>query len=229
MVAWNIYSYLKGEPGTNMKKIISLLLLLACTIGFVACSPATTPEKKDIFSLAQSSASPTRIVTDVTYQEKDGGSTYGGHYVTESEGQNAIMTYEYTRPARLDEAAESETKTVKGTMYYKDGKVSTDGDAYETEAFTFTGGAFNLDRTLLTDIRISEDERTLTAVIAAENAEKVLGAALQAEGAITLTVKSNGVYITNVNITYTSPSGAAVAVRTSRSYNTIKLDFGDKA
>ncbi|HBJ19219.1 MAG TPA: hypothetical protein DDY70_05740 [Clostridiales bacterium] len=213
-----------------MKKIISLLLLLACVFAFAACSPTSTGPK-DIFTLAKSSVSPTRIVTDVTYQEKDGGSIYTGHYVTESEGQNAIMTYEYTRPARLDEAADSETKTVKGTIYYKDGKVSTDGDTYETEALVWSGGKFALDKGLLADIQISEDERTLTATLTPENAEKILGTKFDTNGNsnITLTVKSNGTYITNVNITYTSPSGAAVAVRTSRSYNAIQLDFGGNA
>lgn len=212
-----------------MKKIISFLLLLGCVFAFAACAPSSETGPKDIFALAKSSVTPTRIVTDVTYQEKDGGSTYGGHYVTESEGQNAIMTYEYTRPARLDEAADSETKTVKGTIYYKDGKVSTDGDTYETESLVWSGGSFALDKALLADVTVSEDGRTLTATLTPENAEKILGSAPSTDGNITLTVKSNGTYITNVNLAYTTPSGAAVTVRTSRSYNVIQLDFGDKA
>ena len=211
-----------------MKKIVSLLLLLACVVALASCAPAADTGPKDIFALLKSSAAPTRIVTDITYSEKDGGSTYGGHYVTEGSGQDAVMTYEYTRPARLDEAAESETVTVKGTLKYKDGKVG-EGDTYVTEALVLSGDTFTITLDLLSDVSLSEDGRTLTATITAENIKKVLGTDLKADGNVTLTVKSNGTHITNINIAYTAPSGASVTVRTSRSYNAIDLDFGENA
>lgn len=211
-----------------MKKIISLFLLLACVFAFAACAPAADTTPKDIFALMKSSATPTRVVTDITYNEKDGGNAYSGHYVTEGKGQDAVMTYEYSRPARLEEAAESEFVTVKGTLKYKDGKVG-EGDTYVTEAIVLSGDVFNFDRELLADVSVSEDGRTLSATIAKENIAKVLGTDLKTEGNVTLTVKSNGTHITNINIAYTTPSGAAVAVRTSRSYNAIDLDFGGNA
>ena len=165
---------MKGESGTDMKKIVTLLLLLACVISLASCALVDGTGAKDIFLLLRSSEMPSRIVTDITYNEKDDGNTYVGHYVTEGVGQDAVMTYEYTRPARLDEAAESETVTVKGTLRYKDGKVG-EGDTYVTEALVLSGDAFTITRDLLSDVSLSEDGRMLTATIAAENIKKVLG------------------------------------------------------
>lgn len=207
-----------------MKKWISLVLALACVLALAACSPTTDLGEKDIFALAEAGATPTRIVTNVKYLVD--GTAYAGRYVTESEGQNAIMSYTYERPARLDEMADSETKTVTGTLYYKDGKVSTDGATYETESVGWTGVGFSLKKDLLTDLQLSEDGRELVAKVACTDAEKVFGTAIETDGtAITLTVRTNGTHLTAVNADYTTKSGAQVTIETSRSYNAVQLDF----
>ena len=53
-----------------MKKIVSLLLLLACVVAFASCAPTADTGPKDIFALLKSSAAPTRIVSDITYSGK---------------------------------------------------------------------------------------------------------------------------------------------------------------
>lgn len=207
-----------------MKKLISLVLALTCVLALAACAPIADTGTKDIFALAADKAAPTRIVTVVKYLS--GGTAYEARYDTESEGQNAIMKYSYQRPARLDEMADSNIKTVTGTLYYKDGKVSSDGEVYETESLGWTGVGFALVKDALSEIRLSEDGRTLTAYVTPANAEKVFGSAIETDGTdILLTVKSNGVYLTSVNISYTAKSGAQVTIDTSRSYNAVQLDF----
>lgn len=207
-----------------MKKLISLVLVLVCVLALAACAPTADTGTKDIFALAEAKATPTRIVTGVKYLSD--GTAYEGRYVTESEGQNAIMTYSYQRPARLDEMADSEMKTVTGKLYYKDGKVSSDGATYETESLGWTGVGFTLVKDALTEIRLSEDGRELTAQVAPANAEQVFGSAIETDGTdILLTVKSNGTHLTAVNIAYTAKSGAQVTIDTSRSYNAVQLDF----
>ena len=211
-----------------MKKTLSLLLallmLVSCVLAMVSC------RKSAIYELAANSA-PTVIVTAVDYIDADGTQLIGD-YTMSIEGDNSIFEFLYQRYRLPEDGVADDTyemiKEKKGTIYYKDGAYSTDGDEYEAEAPTAIQFRFNLDKDYLKDISISENDTVLTAKISPENAKHVLGTDLKAEGDISITVKTNGVNLTMVFVECVAVNGATVSVRTSYSYNSVNLEFPDE-
>ena len=211
-----------------MKKTLSLLLallmLVSCVLAMVSC------KKSAIYELAANSA-PTVIVTAVDYIDADGTQLIGD-YTMSIEGDNSIFEFLYQRYRLPEDGVADDTyemiKEKKGTIYYKDGAYSTDGDEYEAEAPTAIQLRFNLDKDYLKDVSISEDDTVLTAKISPENAKHVLGTDLKAAGDISITVKTNGVNLTMVFVECVAVNGATVSVRTSYSYNSVNLEFPDE-
>ena len=211
-----------------MKKTLSLLLallmLVSCVLAMVSC------RKSAIYELAANSA-PTVIVTAVDYIDADGTQLIGD-YTMSIEGDNSIFEFLYQRYRLPEDGVADDTyemiKEKKGTIYYKDGAYSTDGDEYEAEAPTAIQLRFNLDKDYLKDVSISEDDTVLTAKISPENAKHVLGTDLKAGGDISITVKTNGVNLTMVFVECVAVNGATVSVRTSYSYNSVNLEFPDE-
>ena len=211
-----------------MKKTLSLLLallmLVSCVLAMVSC------RKSAIYELAANSA-PTVIVTAVDYIDADGTQLIGD-YTMSIEGDNSIFEFLYQRYRLPEDGVADDTyemiKEKKGTIYYKDGAYSTDGDEYEAEAPTAIQLRFNLDKDYLKDVSISEDDTVLTAKISPENAKHVLGTDLKAAGDISITVKTNGVNLTMVFVECVAVNGATVSVRTSYSYNSVNLEFPDE-
>lgn len=211
-----------------MKKTLSLLLallmLVSCVLAMVSC------RKSAIYELAANSA-PTVIVTAVDYIDADGTQLIGD-YTMSIEGDNSIFEFLYQRYRLPEDGVADDTyemiKEKKGTIYYKDGAYSTDGDEYEAEAPTAIQLRFNLDKDYLKDISISENDTVLTAKISPENAKHVLGTDLKAGGDISITVKTNGVNLTMVFVECVAVNGATVSVRTSYSYNSVNLEFPDE-
>ena len=148
------------------------------------------------------------------------------------EGDNSIFEFLYQRYRLPEDGVADDSyemiKEKKGTIYYKDGAYSTDGDEYEAEAPTAIQLRFNLDKDYLKDVSISEDDTVLTAKISPENAKHVLGTDLKAEGDISITVKTNGVNLTMVFVECVAVNGATVSIRTSYSYNSVNLEFPDE-
>lgn len=211
-----------------MKKTLSLLLallmLVSCVLAMVSC------KKSAIYELAANSA-PTVIVTAVDYIDADGTQLIGD-YTMSIEGDNSIFEFLYQRYRLPEDGVADDTyemiKEKKGTIYYKDGAYSTDGDEYEAEAPTAIQLRFNLDKDYLKDVSISEDDTVLTAKISPENAKHVLGTDLKAGGDISITVKTNGVNLTMVFVECVAVNGATVSIRTSYSYNSVNLEFPDE-
>ena len=211
-----------------MKKTLSLLLallmLVSCVLAMVSC------RKSAIYELAANSA-PTVIVTAVDYIDADGTQLIGD-YTMSIEGDNSIFEFLYQRYRLPEDGVADDTyemiKEKKGTIYYKDGAYSTDGDEYEAEAPTAIQLRFNLDKDYLKDVSISEDDTVLTAKISPENAKHVLGTDLKAGGDISITVKTNGVNLTMVFVECVAVNGATVSIRTSYSYNSVNLEFPDE-
>ena len=211
-----------------MKKTLSLLLallmLVSCVLAMVSC------KKSAIYELAANSA-PTVIVTAVDYIDADGTQLIGD-YTMSIEGDNSICEFLYQRYRLPEDGVADDTyemiKEKKGTIYYKDGAYSTDGDEYEAEAPTAIQLRFNLDKDYLKDVSISEDDTVLTAKISPENAKHVLGTDLKAGGDISITVKTNGVNLTMVFVECVAVNGATVSIRTSYSYNSVNLEFPDE-
>lgn len=223
---------MKGFQVIKMKRILGLILVLAlalsCVFVFAACKkdePAPT-NTKTIYDLV-ASANPTKTVTLTDYVKGD--DVYTGEFIMSVEDNNSIFEFNYQRPRTIEEGAtESSTnpiKEVSGVIYFKDGKFSEDGDKWTAEAPATTLFSFDLKAEYLTGATISNDGKTLTAEMSAENAIKVLGTDLKPQGTVKLTVATNGISLTKVVLEYTTVDGASVKIDTSYSYNNITLVF----
>ena len=209
-----------------MKKSLCLILALALCLGSVVALASCSEEERDIYDLA-ADINPTKTTTFVSYVTAS-GEELEGEYVLECDGDDSIFTFTYDRYRTTAEAIEDNSsdpiKTVTGTVYCQDGKYSDDGVNWGSSPVA-TEISFKLEADKLTDAQISADGKTLTAALTAENAKSVLGTDLSADGNLSLTVTSNGTYITGVEVTCTTASGATVVVRTSYSYNKLTLEF----
>lgn len=221
----------KGYRVTKMKKILCVLLALCCAFALLSCTPSSGV--LDVYAAAVADKTPTNITTRVDYT-KEGEALYG-YYVQRIEGENSIFDYEYTRFATIEEGAGQDdgqpadpVKTVKGTIYYRDGQYSYNGGAWESEAPTalrldykkFALKAENLTNPVLTD-----NGNKLTAVLRGEQISAVVGTELGAAGDVELTVTSDGNALREISLRYETESGATVSVRTTYSYNALQLDF----
>ena len=223
---------MKGFQVIKMKRILGLILVLALALSsvfvFAACKKdeAEPTNTKTIYDLV-ASANPTKTVTLTDYVK--GETTYEGEFIMSVEGNNSIFEFSYERPRTVEEGVTDGTydpiKTVEGVIYFKDGKFSEDGDKWTAEAPATTLFTFDLKAEYLTGAAITNDGKTLTAEMTAENAIKVLGTDLKPQGTVKLTVESNGVSLIKVVLEYTTVDGASVVINTSYTYNNITLVF----
>lgn len=222
----NLIYVMKGFQVIKMKKTLSFILVLSLAVGCVFAF-ASCKKKSEIYGLA-AAANPTKTVTLVTYTAENGDELHGD-YTMEVEGNNSIFTYEYQRYRTVEDGAADDSteriKTVDGVIYYKDGKFSFDGDAWETEVPTASSIKFDLNADYLTSVSINDTDTELKAELTPDNAMKVLGVDLKANGNAKITVKTNGVSLSQVIIEYTTADGAFVTIDTTYTYNAIALDF----
>ena len=214
-----------------MKRIISLILALSCIFALatslVSCGGTTSA--RDIYAVARESE-PTKIVTDVYYQD-DNKQKLNGHYVMQIEGNNSIFEYEYNRYRTIEEGVTDGSydriKTVSGVVYFKDGKYSTDGEAWDSEAVTALDIKFDLKAEYLTGATVSADGTVLTATVTPENAKKVIGTDLSVgeNENVYIEVKTNGTNLTFITLTCNTAAGASLKIITSYSYNKLTLEF----
>lgn len=207
-----------------MKRILCLILALTLvTAALVSCGGDDTP---DIYKLAEE-LSPTRVVTAVEYTDAK-GVKLTGLYDLQTNGADSIFTFEYDRYLTAEEAIalgkNDKITRESGAVYMKDGKESYDGKLWTAPSVP-TEIKLNLDPELLLNAVISEDGKTLTAEIANENAEAVIGSTLSAVGNISLVAKTNGTYFTELELSCSTIEGATLVMRTSYSRNVIELEF----
>lgn len=213
-----------------MKKTLGLILAIVLVLGCVF-SLASCKKKSAIYGLV-TSATPTKTVTLTDFVTKD-GTTYEGEFIMTVEGNNSIFNFNYERPQTVEEGAEDgileTTKKVSGTIYFKDGKFSEDGDKWTSEAPTSSTFKFDLKPEYLSGVSTNKEDTELTAEMTPENAIKVLGTDLKSAGNVKLTVKTNGVNLTKVVIEYTTADGASVRIDTTYTYNKVTLEFPENA
>ena len=205
-----------------MKKILCLLLALACAFSLFACK---SEDVMDLFVQTVEASNATKITTRYSYTDAS-GEVFNGSFVTEIDGEDFVLNYDYERYATIEEAADSYKVSVEGSVYYKDGKYSEDGETWFTTA-PDTGAIaikFNLDKANLGEYTLSPDGNTLNATLTAEQALAVLGADLDISGTAELTVVTNGKYLTSVSVNYTTASNGTVTLDTSYTYNTVAAE-----
>lgn len=203
-----------------MKKILCLLLAVACLFAIVSCNKGET-EKSISDIIAESK--PNTITTNVVY--KLGDDVLSGEYITKKDGDNSLFEFNYKRYSTVAEMNPTRIKDVVGKVYYTDGKVtSTDGDEWvSAEVNQIVDYTIRLDETKFKTFSVSEDGKTLTAAFTADNSYNVLGIALETEGDISLSVRTNGTYLYYVDIEYKTASGAEVTVNTSYDYSPVTV------
>lgn len=231
-----------------MKKILSLMLILACVFSLAACSiggtgntpggttnPPAGEDVVDVFAMAAKGAVPTKIVSLSTYSGKDlkgDAFSMAGSFSQVVSGNNSILDFKYDRFATIEEMADSYIVSVEGAIAVKDGKTKTIGDSLAAKDWEAVIpslqqiGAFNLTKEALpADYQLSADGQKLSVSLTREEALKVIGIVIDASGEISLNVEGNGKNISMVVISYTAASGASVRVASSYTYGAQTLDF----
>lgn len=212
-----------------MKKIVSILLVLTLALlALAGCAPEEGP--KDIYTIANSSHA-TAVNTEVSYVTAS-GDDLSGWYEMKSEGNDAIIYYDFNRYQRPEEAAlggaeVSRIVNVTGTTYYYGGKYY---DADELEAWVGAPAdatfIFNVAADKFESATLSADGRTLVGVVTPAACLEMFGFDLDAnEDKITVTIGTNGTYLTEIALSCVTDSGATMVVRSSYSYNELDLDF----
>ena len=205
-----------------MKKIICLILALACSFALFSCGDEEGPAPEDKLIEIAGSSEPTQIITRTYYTEKSTSILYEGVYTTVFTDGGFTLEYSYQEkaPISLDsDAGAGSVATKTGKVEYKDGKYSTDGgETWVSEApDTVTlGVVFNVTKANLGTYTVSDDGKTLEAVLTAENVANLLGITIPAETADAV-ITTNGTYLTGMTIEYSSEQ-ADVVIATSYSY-----------
>ena len=208
------YRQMKGKNGTNMKKIICLILTFACVFGLASCGGA-----KEFIELVNSSE-PTTINTVTSFN--DGERKLEGKFETVIDGSDFELTYSfqrYTVPGENDDP-EAFLTTEEGVIYYKDGKYSKDGETWVTEVPDAVTNQVKLsfDKKNLGDYTVSPDGKTLTANVTSEQAEAMLGINVEATDTVEIIIRHDGTYLRSIQVYYTTDKAESVTISTSYSY-----------
>ena len=221
---------------SKSKKIIILVAALVVLVGvalalvLIFWPKNDTEATRDIYTIANESNA-TSVTTQIDYTTAEGDSL-DGWFAMQSEGNNAIIDYEFSRLQTVEEAAENglgRIVTEKGKYYYIDGIYykSGEGDPW-IGAPDDTEYKFNLDKAKLISPSVSQDGKMLVASMTPENCVEMFGFDIDAKDELVLVIETNGTNLTRLEISCTTVSGATVYIRSSYSYNTeLGLDFSE--
>lgn len=191
------------------------MLALTCVIGLTSC----TRDAKKFIELVNASE-PTKISTVTSIN--DGERKLAGKFETVIDGSNFELAYSfqrYTVPGENDDP-DAFLTTEEGTVYYKDGKYSKDGETWFSEApdAVTRQVKFAFDAKNLGDYTISKDGKTLTASVTSEQAEAMLGINVEATESVEITIQHDGTYLRSIQVYYTTENAESVSISTSYSY-----------
>ncbi len=166
---------------------------------------------------------PTKISTVTSFN--DGERTLSGQFETIIDGSDFELTYSYQRYATPAEGVEKMdpdnfVTTDEGTVYYKDGKYSKDGEEWFSAAPDAATKQikFSISRKNLGDYTVSKDGKTITATVTSEQAEAMLGVNVEAVEDVEITIKHDGTYLRSIQVYYVTENAEAVTISTSYSY-----------
>lgn len=213
--------------GFKMKKIVLLLLVASLLTVLPGCSLLEkvgiggNKEVTKICEIANQSV-PTTVITSVSFVTNKNESL-AGHYTTKTDGTNMIFTFNCERfatPAESIELGDDSRKIVSvGTVNYKDGVFfSAEGDEWRPGSGTSFDLKFNVDKNLFKEASVSEDGAVLTCKVAKENLPAIIGTDLNAIGDAEITLATNGVNLTRIEIVCSTANGK-FTINTSYTYN----------
>ena len=219
-----------------MKKIISLIVMVACILGLVACGGGGSdidPAKDPIAAINRmySVSCPTKI--EGTAERKIGDRVYESTemiIVGKVDGKDAAV-YEssYEELASIEEGAETPIVTRVTRVEYLEGKgTRTNGGNWDAEGKSFapTNGsiAINITSETVSNAAFSEDGKTFTCTVKAANTAAVFGEGEGIASDVSVTITTNGTQVTAVEMSWqvaaTEETPAVeVTVRTVYSYD----------
>ena len=183
-----------------MKRIISVLILVAvCVVALASCGEAAV--SRDAFQTAINNTNPAKVSINTTTTDAL-GELKGSFVANFAEDGSFVVNYSYDKWLAIGEGAADELKkTVSGTVTC-DANGNYSGDDLEGVIGDISGDiALNLNA-ITSEVKISADETTLTAVVAAAETKAVFGTAYGYDIALTV-VMGNGV-IQTITMTFTN-------------------------
>lgn len=207
-----------------MKKIISMLLVLVCAFALFSCQSGNKLTELDEFLAVADAKEPTRITTLVSYTKGD--TTLNARFVTEADGENAVVDYSYQRMALVEELADTPIVEKTGKVYLKDSKYYA-GEKWDASAPVVIYPDFNFAEANFDSYIINEKKTQLVGTASGDKIAALLGTDVQVDGTATFTLTTNGTYLTGIEVMYTTTSGANVEIRTSYTYSPVSIEFPD--
>ena len=192
-----------------MKKLLMILLALACAFSMAACNGTTPPPDGDpsdvsAFTTAIAATNPTSVEID-TKLETEIGDLVGEFVITYATDGSAEIEYSYEKFNEFSAGVTEAKSTVEGTVTLNADGSYSDGGELEGEAPAAAGFTLTLDTAKLKDAEINGN--VLTATVEAANNKAVLGIETGYDVEMVLTKSDSG--IVSLVVTYTTTSGPA--------------------
>ncbi len=206
-----------------MKKIVCLILAVACCFALFACGEEVHSQA-EFFTMIEGSE-PTNIQTQ-TSLVRPNGISYNGYYVTAMTDDGFVFDYQYEQRAAIVAGGTNEgSKEVKsGEIVYKNGLYSVDGGDFVAEApdVDYLGLKLDINATTLPDgsFEMSRDGKTMIAELSAAQIKTILGIDAAAD-TVELRITVDGVRLSKISVAYTTAEGSEVLVETSYTYGPI--------
>ena len=215
-----------------MKKIICLLLAIVTVFAFVSCGETCTAHVDDngdgkcdvckvdyvspadvIFNMVAES-NPTSIKT-VTEAAFDGVSYIGVYDTVIYEDGSFDYSFSQQRPVHIDEDIEEPYVTEEGKVVYENGVYTLNGVAVTgAPDVAYLNIKSAITKANISNYSVDSTGRELTATINAEACKAIFGINVNAES-ISLTVKTNGVRLHQIVLSYEDANGVVVTAQTS--------------
>ena len=191
-----------------MKKIIALILALACMLALISCNDNSADSAAlEPYKTAIDATVPARATINITYTDTTLNVALNGSYQVEyNEDGTATVNYEYEKLNGIDSGSAEMISTVTGTATVKaDGTTEGDVDVNVTAANVTK---INLDASKMT---FSVARGILSASIKAADTKAVLGIEIASDVSMTMTVSDTG-KIGSVSYNYQTANGTASVV-----------------
>ena len=190
-----------------MKKILAIVVALACVFGMMSCGGSSPVAA---FKTAINETNPTSVKIE-TKLETTLGDFVGEFNAVYAEDGSATITYSYEQPNDLTAEGVTELKsTVTGTVELAADGTYSDGGTLVGTVVGAGGYKLNLDEGKMKNVEVSGN--ALTATVEAANTQKVLGVAIEFDVEMTLTKGESG--IVSLVLAYTTEQGPATIVCT---------------
>lgn len=180
-----------------MKKIISILLVIVCLGALFSCAEPVVDASN--FQAAIDSTNPTKIIINTSTKDSN-GELKGSFTITNNADGSSTIEYSYEKWLPIGEG--DETKETVGPITVtrdKDGNYSDGGEFTGSAPTGAAGVKVNLTN-ITSEVKISADETTLTAVVAKAETKAVFGTAYDYD--VSLTVVKGDAGIKSVTLDY---------------------------